>query len=325
MGLLSLIPGVGSAVSAVAGLISDKNKNKRSKQELDTQRALASRQIDISKYIEDLSRELMSKGTTQVDPYGGTTGYDPATGAYRSTLGPAQQRTQAASDAEEAARLTIDQELRRAGLASSEGLRSDAARASGAALGDIDNFRRGIGRVDPNELASRIRLDRTAAVNAGYDDAERAAQTIQTRTGSSAVADALRRLATDRVRAQAQIGSPEVEGLQLADTLNQGRSTQLGNFYNMFTNEGRDFHDAPFTPAPYAAAADAKIADNMRFDLGKYEVAQGGSGTAAAGIGSAAAGLRQGYQLSEANRVAAPTARFMAGLTDLFGQMKGRI
>jgi hypothetical protein len=39
--------------------------------------------------------------------------------------------------------------------------------------------------------------------------------------------------------------------------------------------------DVAFAPAPYAATADAKNADQMKFDLSKYDAAQGGSGTAA--------------------------------------------
>jgi hypothetical protein len=36
----------------------------------------------------------MARGSTQVDPYGGVTGYDPATKTYKATLGPAQQALQ---------------------------------------------------------------------------------------------------------------------------------------------------------------------------------------------------------------------------------------
>jgi hypothetical protein len=56
--------------------------------------------------------------------------------------------------------------------------------------------------------------------------------------------------------------------------------------------------DVSFTPAPYAGIADAKLGDQQKFDLSKFDVAQGGSGLAATGIGQAATGLRQAYDTS---------------------------
>lgn len=310
---------VGAALglgAGIAGFFSDKAKNKRAKEELALQKQLADQQIDISKYIQQLSKDLMAKGTAQVDPYGGRTGYDTATGTYYSTLGEGQQALQRASDAEEAQRLGVDQVLRRRAMQDAEGLRADASSAGRTALGDLQRFKQGVGRVDPERLASIMRLDRQGAVNAGYDDAERAASTLQLRTGSSAIGDALNRIATDRVRAQAQIGNPEVEALTTAEGLNRGRLGDLSGLYDMFSNKGSQYNDVAFTPSPYAAIADSKVADNMKFDLSKYDVAQGGSGTAAAGIGSAAAGIRQGYQLSEANRIHAPLSKFLTGLSN---------
>jgi hypothetical protein len=133
------------------------------------------------------------------------------------------------------------------------------------------------------------------AVNAGYDDANRAAQTLALRTGSSAVGDSLSALARDRVRAQASIGDPELEALQTAQTANSQRMGDLTSRYNVFGGRASAVPDVSFAPAPYAGIADAKLADQMKFDLSKYDVAQGGSGTAASTIGSAGAGLRQAY------------------------------
>lgn len=313
-------PSVLNLLGGLFGLGADKAKNKRADAELAIQRDLANQQIDLSRYIQGLSEQLMARGSTQVDPYGGTTGYDAATGTYRSTLGAIPAELQALSDAEERARLTTDQATRRAGILDSEMLRRQAVDQSSATNTDINNFRQGIGRVDPSAIAAQLRTDRTRAVNAGYDDAARAAQTMQVRTGNSAIGSALERLARDRVRAQSEIGSAEVEGLQLADQLNSARLGDKMSAYDSFTNQGRSYLDAGFTPAPYAAAADAKTADAMKFDLSKYEVAQGGSSNAAATLGSAGAGLRQGYAATEANRVHAPTAQFLAGLSNLFKQ-----
>lgn len=305
---------LGGLVGSVAGLLSSKKTNKLSKQQLAEQKRLTDQQIKISDYIQQLSKELMARGSTQVDPYGGTTAYDPVTGTYRSTLGAVPAEIQAASDKEELARNTLDQEIRRRGLTDAEGIRSGAAREADTALLDLNDFRRGIGAVDPTALAARMRLDRQGAVNAGFDDAERAAQTLQTRTGSGALSDALARIARDRVRAQAEVGNPEVEALTLAEQLNTNRLNNIGSRYTQFADRGSNFYDAPYAPAPYAGIADAKIGDQMKFDLSKFDIAQGGSGTAAAGIGIAAAGLRQANQQFMENRVANPWGQFISSV-----------
>ncbi len=304
----------GSVLGSVAGLISSKKTNKIAKKQQKQQQALADQQIKISDYIQNLSKELMAKGSTAVDPYGGRSGYDPATGTYTSTLGEVPRQLQSASDAEELTRYIADQALRRQGLNDAEGIRASAARESGTALTDLADFRRGIGTVDPVQLAARMRLDRQGAVNAGYDDAERSAQTLQLRTGSSAVADALSRLARRRVDAQAQVGDPEVEALQLAEGINTNRLNSIGSRYTQFADRGSNFYDAAFSPSTAAATADAKTADAMKFDLSKYDLAQGGSGVAGQTIGNAAAGLRQGNQQYMNNRIANPWGQFIASI-----------
>jgi Arc/MetJ family transcription regulator len=162
----------------------------------------------------------------------------------------------------------------------------------------LDASSEGIGAVDEGQLASAIRLNREREVNAGYDDAERAAQTLGLRTGSSAVGDALTALARDRVRAQAQIGDPALEALQTAQGVNSQRSGDIMSQYGVFGNRASIMPDVSFTPAPYAGIADAKLGDQQKFDLSKFDVAQGGSGLAATGIGQAATGLRQAYDTS---------------------------
>lgn len=318
--------GVGaSLLGTVLGNKADKAKNKRAAEELALQKLLANNQIDISKYIQQISKDVLAKGSNFEDPYGGKTYYDEATKTWKSTLGEVPRALQEASDAEELARLTTDQGIRRDALLSGEQGRSRAASQADAAIDDLSNFKRGIGRVDPADIGSRLRADRMGAINAGFDDAERAAGTLQTRTGSSAVGDALKRIALDRVRAQASIGSPEVEGLELAEGINQGRQGTLANLYSMFSDRGSRMPDVNFTPTPYAGIADAKTADAAKFDLGKFETAMGGSGTAAAGIGSAAAGLRAGYASSEANRVHAPTAKMIGAFGNVADDLANNI
>lgn len=313
------IPLVTSVLGSIFGNKAAKKTNKLTAEQLALDRRLADNQINISNYIQQLSKDLMARGTTQVDPYGGSTGYDEATGTYRTNLGAIPAGLQGASDQEELARYVIDQEIRRKGLGDFERLRGDAAGEADTARTDLADFRRGIGAVDPAALGARIRQDRTGAINAGFDDAARAAQTLQTRTGSSAVGDALTALARNRVRAQAEIGSPEVEALGIADQLNRGRLSDIASRYTSMADRGQQFYDASFTPAPYAGIADAKLADAIKLDLSKYEVGTGGAATAAAGIGSAAAGLRQAFALAEQNRVKNPTGDLITGIGRAIG------
>jgi hypothetical protein len=145
------------------------------------------------------------------------------------------------------------------------------------------------------------------------------------RTGSSAVTDALGELARERVRAQAQIGDPETEALLASEEINRGRLSDRSSIYDLFSNKAKGTYDTAFTPAPYAEIASQRGMDAGKFELGKYEVGQGGSATAAAGIGSSAAGLRQAYQLSEANRVHAPNAKLWAGIGSTIGGWEDKL
>lgn len=305
---------LGDIFGAVSGYSAAKKTNKLNKEQLAEQKRMNDKQIQIADYIQSLSKELMARGSTQVDPYGGTTMYDPATGTYKSTLGAVPQKLQDAGDAEEFLRYTADQALRRQGLAGAEGIRQGAEREAGTALNDLADYRRGIGTVDPVALAARMRTSREAQVNAGYDDAQRAGQTLQLRTGSSAAADALARLARSRVTAQAAIGDPEVEALQLAEGINSNRLSNIAQRYTSMADRGSNFYDAGFAPAPYAGIADAKTADQMKFDLSKFDIAQGGSGVAGQTIGNASAGLRQANTAFMANRIANPFGNLVSQL-----------
>jgi hypothetical protein len=294
MGIDPLSTGL-SLAGTIASLLGSNKQYKLSKEALAQQKVLTDRQVELSKYIQGLSTDLMSRGSTQVDPYGGAVGYDPATKTYKATLGGTQAGLQDLSDAEEAQRLGIDQTMRRSAVLDTERNRQLAGGEERRALDELGRFRQGIGAVDAGKLASQIRVNREAAINAGYDDAERAAQTLALRTGSSAAGDALTSLARDRLRARAAVGDPELDALTTAQSINTQRQGDIVGQYGAFADRGLQVPQAAFAPAPYAAEAAAKNADQMKFDLSKYDVAQGGSGTAASTIGSAAAGLRAAY------------------------------
>lgn len=299
-------------IGGFLGAKSDSKANKVNKEQLKIDKDLANRQIEISKYIEGIAKQIAGLSGNTTDYYGTEIFYNPQTGKYEMRLGDTPKRMQDVSDAEDFSRLTVDQQLRRRGLQDYERMR---ARSSGQATREFDrlqNFRQGVGKVDADRLGSQIRADRTRAVNAGFDDAERSARTLQLRTGSSAVGSALSNLARDRVRAQASIGSPEVEALEMAEGINRNREQSILDSYGQFGNEGRAFYDAAFTPNNTAGDAYDRIADLMKFDLSKYDLAMGGSGSAASTIGNAARGLREGTNQYLQNRIASPWGNFVA-------------
>lgn len=307
----------GQLLSSFLGSKAEKKKNKLIAEQTGIQRDLADQQIDVSKYIQQLSQQLMGQGSGLTDPYGGGSYYDPVSKTYKYNLSPTQQGLQGASDREELARGTIDQGIRRQGLYDAEGIRGAAANEADTALRDMSNFKQGIGQENAGDLASQLRLNRQASVNAGYDDSQRAANTISLRTGASS-GDALSRLAQNRTRDIAQTrGNPELEGLQLADTINSGRQQKLSGLYDMFSGKGSNFYDAGFQSAPYADQAIARSQDQQKLDLGKFEAASGGSSGAAAGIGSAAAGLRQAFGQQNAGTSYNALGQAASGFGDL--------
>lgn len=318
--------GLGSSlVGGFMGMKADKKAQKLAKDQLAMEQRLANRQIDISRYIEQYAKQAAGMSGNTTDIYGSRTWLNPATGEYEIKMGEVPRAIQDASDAEEKSRFTVDQALRRRGLSDFEDMRRRSVGDATAARERIQNFDRGIGKVDAGQLGSQIRADRTRAVNAGYDDAERAATKLQLRTGSSAVGDALANLARDRVRTQAQIGSPEVEGMQLAESMNEGRTAENFGRYTTFGNEGRSFYDAAFQPSNREAELFARLGDQMKFDLSKLDLAMGGQGTAASTIGAAGAGLRAGYGATAGKIATSPWANFIQGIGANAGNIEGII
>lgn len=306
---------LGDIVGLVSGHKADKKTNKLSKEQLAIDRSLANQQIDISKYIQQLGKDVIAHGSDVTDTYGNRATYDASTGTYKTQISGIQKQLQDASDQEELRRQILDNAIRRRGLNDFEGSRIRSAGEANTALSRLNAFRQGVGRVDPNQVASQLRADRTRSVNAGYDDAERAAQTLQLRTGSSSLTDALANIGRDRARSLATtMGSPELEGMQFAEGINKDREGRLFDIYSALNQEGKSFYDTAFAPSTAADKADARLADAMKFDLSKYDLAMGGEGNAAATIGRAQGLGQQAFQNFMGNRVVNPTGKFLTGL-----------
>ena len=301
MGLLSLLPGI---ASTVAGFIDSGEKNEQNKEALALQRESFEEQKKYSEYLKQISDGILAQqgGFTGAD--GGGVQFDTTTGEASATLSPVRRGIQDASNAEEQARLTIDQAIRRQGLQDAEGNRQEDNVDLDNVRARQRNFNSGIGQVDAGQIGSQLRLDRTASVNAGFDEASRNATVLGQRTGNAAIGDSLSRLARERANQIAQtIGSPDIEGLSIAENVNNDRRTNLLSEQNLFSGLANNFKDVGYTPAPYTDIANAGILDQQKLDLGRKEVAMGGNATAAANIGSAAAGLRGAYQQYNDTRI----------------------
>lgn len=301
MGFLNLIPGI---ASTVAGFIDSGKKNKQNKEQLALQRETFEEQKKYSEHLKQISDQILAQKGGFKDVYGGGVQYDPETGEASASLGPVREGIQGASDNEELARLTLDQAIRRGGLQDAEANRQQDNVDLASARARSRNFDAGIGKVDAGQIGSQLGLDRTAAVNAGFDEAARNASVLGQRTGNAAIGDSLSRLARERAAAIAQTrGSPNIEGLSIAENINRGRRTDMMQEQALFSDLANNFKDVGYTPAPYADMATAGILDQQRLDLDRKGVAMGGNASAAANIGSAAAGMRGAYQAYNNNRV----------------------
>jgi hypothetical protein len=290
---------LGSLAAGLLGLKSDKKKNKRLKEEQARQQQYTNMQLDLAKYIREIGEQARNLKPAE---------------DYMRPLTDEEMSLERASQQEDMSRFTIDQALRRRGMQEADQIRGRAATEAGTAANDMANFRSGIGRVDPRAIASTISLDNQAKLNAGYDDAERAAQTLQTRTGSSSISDALASLARDRVRARAGLPNADLEALGISEQVNQGRYSQLAGAYDTFSGKGSNFYDAQFVPTDAYDKVYGRATDAMKFDLSKLDLAMGGGGSAASTIGNAAAGNRAAAFGAEDRRIHAPTAKFVGAM-----------
>jgi ABC-type transporter Mla MlaB component len=200
-----------------------------------------------------LAEQLGRQGSDFQDSFGGGVQYDPETGTYIAGLSPQEQALQEASYAEEGKRLTLDQDLRRRQLTDAERMRGQASNEQDQALRDIDAFRGGVGQVDTSKLAAMLAANKAQQVNAGYDDVNRAVNTMSVRSGGDA-SDTLAGLARNRTRDLASVGDPYLEALNAGEQINTGRLQSRLGAYNIFNTGANRLNDQNFTPSGYNAA-----------------------------------------------------------------------
>lgn len=316
--LVAISAGAG-LLGGIAGLFGGNKKNAQAAEDRARQAALTNEQLALIEQIKQLTNAQNAQSTNVGDAYGGGTRYNPATGRWEASLGPVQQALQGASDEEELARGTYDQALRRFGLGQADALRQGAAGQADTALRQYNLFDQGVGAVDPASIASQLRIDRTKAVNAGYDDAMKAAGTMSLRTGTAA-GDTFSNLARSRANSIAQtMGSPDIEAMSMAEGINNSRRGNLLNGYGLFSNQGSNFYDATFAPSSYAREAKDDAFKSLGLDLEKFNSTTGALGAATAGLGNAAAGGRA----ADAARMQGTDYNLWAKLFSGVGSMAG--
>ena len=82
---------LGDIVGIFTSHKADKKTNALNKAQLDLQQKGLDRQIEISKYIEELAKQVAGTHYGYTDAFGGGVTYDPATGTYKTTLNPQEK------------------------------------------------------------------------------------------------------------------------------------------------------------------------------------------------------------------------------------------
>lgn len=230
----------GTLISSLLGAGSQKAQLKAQQQQNLAQNALNAKSIALA---EKMDQEGLA---TQVDANGNITYYDATTNTWRTILSPQISQINDASNTELLRSLSID-----APLARGERLRSSQSRLLDQGLADTlrrqaMNTAGGAGAVNPNDVASSLRLSRQGAINAGFDQVQTALNTQQLRTGTGNV-NAAATLAKSRSNAiQQGLGNPDLEGLQLSKDMN---ATDLANAINNYgTVANRAYGEEGITP-----------------------------------------------------------------------------
>lgn len=265
-----------TALSTIFGMGEQSKQRKLQKQMMDNQMQIAREQ-------QQLAEEMAKRGiATQIDANGNVTAYNQATNTWQTILSPTQQRIQDLSDQEQINQLTTDAPMGRienilnATRRSREGVAADGALAS---LTDtLANPIRG------GDLASQLRLDRTRAVNQGFDNVSSALTTQALRSGATGGSALLDQLARQRSQAIAStMGSPDIEGLQLASQLNSNNAQNGLNIYNVLASRASGAPIQTFNPTSVGANANAALSGSRNAAAGALN-SQAGALNSAAGI-----------------------------------------
>lgn len=246
----AIAAGVQAGASLFGALSGNKAKKKAQKQ----QQANEARQLALQQQQLEMAQEAQRLGlATQIDAQGNMSVYDKATNTWKVVLSPQQQQLQDASNNEQLAGygdLTTarNQEQTQAGVRSQEGNTT-------AALRDQINRQISGGGQDSSRLAAALRLSRENALSNGFDSAQRGVATQALRSGATGFNAAASALGRAKAQAAAStMGAPEVEGLQLAESLNADKMAGMNSGYNLFASRAAANPNPTFTPTNYGSS-----------------------------------------------------------------------
>lgn len=300
---------IAAGVQAGASVLSALSGNKAKKKAQAAQRAAEARQVALQQRQLELAEEAQRLGlATQIDAQGNMSIYDKATNTWKVILSPQQQQLQDASNAEELAGygdLTSarNQENAQAGVRSQEG-------NTASALRDQVNRQISGGGQDSSRLAAALRRSREEALSSGFDSAQRGIATQALRsgaTGFNAAASALGRAKAQT--AASTMGAPDIEGLQLAESLDADRMAGLNSGYNLFASRAAANPNPTFTPTNQGAALAGAL----------------GQRTAQGVAGAANLGANYGSVAGQVNTGPRPVIdnSLWGGIADLAGSFSG--
>lgn len=249
------IASLGATVfGALSGNSAAKKTQKLAEQQAAQQNAIAQQQ-------QQLAEEMARRGiATQIDANGNVTAYDQATNTWKSVLAPTQQKIQNLSDAEQINQLQTDAPVNRIQSLADAIRRQKESGTANTLLGQYD-AQLSHPQYNGQSLANSLSLSRQKAVSQGFDETSNALATQALRSGAGGMGVLGGALAKQKAQAIAQtMGTPDIEGAQLADSMNSARTGDLLSQYNTMAGRAAATPQVSFNPSGVGAALTAALA-----------------------------------------------------------------
>lgn len=244
-----------SLASTGAGLLSANAQQQSNAANLSLQSAIAANQLELADRAQRIGL------ATRVDANGNQVVYDPATNTVVTVLSPEQQQLADAAQGAQLSRLTVDEPIRRQAIISGAERSGREGQLADAILAQFQDHTVN-GGVSPAALTSSMNLDRRAQINAGFDDVGDSILRQLVRGGTpESLQTAFRDLGRERTRQLGAVtGMPGVEGLKLAEAINQSRGNNMLQQYGPLAQRASGFTDTPIGRSPSDNLANASFA-----------------------------------------------------------------
>jgi len=268
--IIPLLSAGSTLISTILGNNAAKKQQNLAEQQLAQQQALSQQQQNLAEKMAQLGL------ATTVDGNGNITAYDPATNTWRTILAPEQQALQNLSDQELKQALSIDAPVNRTeNLINAIRRSREGSTADGMLLGIQDQLK-GTTAVRGADLASSLRLSREKAVNDGFDTISNNLGTQALRSGITSGGALAGALAKQRSQTLAQtMGNPDLEGIQLADEINQSRTGNSFNLYNAMAGRAAGAPIQSFNPVGISQ----QLTNSLNTSRSAAQLGAGGAGS----------------------------------------------